>query len=135
MFILFGFFNSVKIRKQIHFKESRMLRKWVVGLCFSFFMSVLMAASVTATEDEELAQTVFELERSVAILQLSKANLEDYKVMNEKMTSLENRVDFFAVLTLLLCVALVILFIQLRNQNKRLLADGQMIKEKVTAEK
>jgi len=112
-----------------------MLHKWVVGLCFSFFMSVLMAASVTATEDEELAQTVFELERSVAILQLSKANLEDYKVMNEKMTSLENRVDFFAVLTLLLCVALVILFIQLRNQNKRLLADGQMIKEKVTAEK
>jgi hypothetical protein len=108
-----------------------MLRRLALSLCISFFT----ITSIAASEGEALTQTVFELERSVAILQLSKANLEDYKVMNEKMTSLENRVDFFAVLTLLLCVALVILFIQLRNQNKRLLADGQMIKEKVTAER
>jgi glucose uptake protein GlcU len=103
-----------------------MLSRLVLGFCFSLFMSALMAAPVTAIEDEEvsedkkLAQTVFELERSVAILQLSKVSLEDYKVMNEKMTSLDNRADFFAVLTLLLCMALVALFIQVRNQKKRL---------------
>lgn len=96
-----------------------MLRRLVIGLCFCFFLS----ASMAATDNEELTQTVFELERSVAILQLSKASLDDYQVMSEKMThiaSLESRVDFLSNVTFLLCVALLIFFFQLRRQQKRL---------------
>lgn len=96
-----------------------MLCRLVFFLCLSFFATTLIAAS----EDETaMQQTLFELERSVAILQLSKANLEDYKNMNEKVTSLENRADFFAVLTLILCFISVALFVGLRHQHKRLLA-------------
>ncbi|ETX12699.1 hypothetical protein MUS1_02560 [Marinomonas ushuaiensis DSM 15871] len=104
-----------------------MLTRLALILCFSFFMSASMATTVVETEtkanNEELTQTVFELERSVAILQLSKASLDDYQIMSEKMAhieSLESRVDFFAVLTFLLCLALVVLFVQVRNQHKRL---------------
>lgn len=96
-----------------------MLFRLVFILCLSFFTTTLIAAS---EDDTEMQQTVFELERSVAILQLSKANLEDYKSMNEKVMSLESRVDFFAVLTLVLCFILVALFVGLRHQHKRLLA-------------
>lgn len=120
-----------------------MLRKWVVGLCFSFFMTALMAAPVTAIEDEELLedkklrQTVFELERSVAILQLSKASLDDYQIMSEKMAhmvSLESRVDFLNYVTFLLCIALLIVFFQLHRQQKRLLFFEQIKKEDVKTE-
>ncbi|MFT2097986.1 hypothetical protein ACMUMQ_06455 [Marinomonas sp. 2405UD66-6] len=95
-----------------------MLRKWVLSLCISVFAMTLVAAP----EEKAIEQTMFELERSVAILQLSKANLEDYKSMNDKVMSLENRVDFFAVLTLVLCFILAVLFVFLCNQHKRLLA-------------
>ncbi|MBD5770987.1 hypothetical protein [Marinomonas colpomeniae] len=96
-----------------------MLSRLVLG--FSFFMSALMAAPVTATEDEQLTQTVFELERSVAILQLSKANLDDYQTMHSKVVSLESRVSFLGNVTFLLCVGLVIVFFQLHRQKKRFL--------------
>ena len=104
-----------------------MLTRLAFILCLSLFMSASMAASEESSveESEELAQTVFELERSVAILQLSKASLEDYQVMNEKMAriaSLEGRVEFFAVLTFILCIALVALSLQVRHQHKRLQA-------------
>ncbi len=98
-----------------------MLSRLVLGLCFSFFMSALMAAPVTATEDEELTQTVFELERSVAILQLSKSNLEDYQVMNAKVVSLENKVNFLSAFIFFLSIGFVMFSLQLRRQQKRLL--------------
>lgn len=103
-----------------------MLYRLLLCLILGSFVSVSsMAATKTSEDQKTLEQTVFELERSVAILQLSTASLGDYQSLSTKMAhvkSLEYRVNFLGNLTFLLCMALVVFFFKLRNQQKRLLA-------------
>ncbi|ETI60831.1 hypothetical protein [Marinomonas profundimaris] len=102
-----------------------MLYRLVLSVFLVFCLSTSIAATSASKEQQKLAQTVFELERNVAILQMSTLSLEDYQVIDEKMAqvlSLEYRVNFLGNLTFLLCMALVVFFFQLRKQNKRLLA-------------
>ena len=94
-----------------------MRSRLVLALFISFFMTVVMAE----TNNEKLPKAVFELERSVAILQLSKSNLEDYQTMDDKVASLEKTVYFLGTLTLLLSIGFVVFFLHLRRQQKRLL--------------
>ncbi|MGB0782464.1 MAG: hypothetical protein ACPGRG_04780 [Marinomonas sp.] len=102
-----------------------MLHKIVLCLCLAGFMSSSMAAKDVTADQKKLAQTVFELERSVAILQLSTASLGDYQSLSTKMAhvkSLEYRVNFLGNLTFLLCMSLVVFFFRLRHQQKRVAA-------------
>lgn len=102
-----------------------MLYRLLLCLLLTSFVSVSMAATKASEDQKKLTQTVFELERSVAILQLSTASLGDYQSLSTKMAnvkSLEYRVNFLGNLTFLLCMALVVFFFKLRNQQKRLLA-------------
>ena len=102
-----------------------MLYRLLLCLLLGSFVSVSMAANNVSEDQQKLTQTVFELERSVAILQLSTASLGDYQSLATKMVhvkSLEYRVNFLGNLTFLLCMALVVFFFKLRNQQKRLLA-------------
>ncbi|NVK71873.1 MAG: hypothetical protein HWE24_00230 [Oceanospirillaceae bacterium] len=102
-----------------------MLYRVLLCLVLGCFVSVSMAATKASEDQKKLAQTVFELERSVAILQVSTASLGDYQSLSTKMAhikSLEYRVNFLGNLTFLLCMALVVFFFKLRGQQKRLLA-------------
>lgn len=101
-----------------------MFYRVIVSVFLVFFMTTTMAAKEANKDTKTLTQTVFELERSLAILQLSTASLGDYQSLDKKIaqvTSLENRVNFLGNLTFLLCMALAVFFFQLRKQNKRLL--------------
>jgi len=102
-----------------------MLYRLVLSVFLVFFVTTSMAAQEAKKDTKTLTQTVFELERSLAILQLSTASLGDYQSLDKKIAhvkSLEDRVNFLGNLTFLLCMALVVFFFQLRQQNKRLLA-------------
>lgn len=101
-----------------------MLYRLALSVLLVFFVTTSMAAKEESKETRTLTQTVFELERSLAILQLSTASLGDYQSLDQKIAqvkSLEDRVNFLGNLTFLLCMALVVFFFQLRKQNKRLL--------------
>lgn len=107
------------------YRGNVMLYRLLLCLLLGSFVSVSMAANNVSEDQQKLTQTVFELERSVAILQLSTASLGDYQSLATKMAhvkSLEYRVNFLGNLTFLLCMALVVFFFKLRNQQKRLLA-------------
>jgi hypothetical protein len=102
-----------------------MLYRVLFCIFLSGFASFSMAEKTVSEDPKELAQTVFELERSVAILQLSTASLGDYQSLSTKITnvkSLEYRVNFLGNLTFLLFMTLVVLFVKLHHQNKRLSA-------------
>jgi hypothetical protein len=102
-----------------------MLYRLLFCLFLGGFVSFSMAAQTPAEDQKKLAKTVFELERSVAILQLSTASLGDYQSLSTKMAhvkSLEYRVNFLGNLTFLLFMSLVVFFFKLRHQQKRLLA-------------
>jgi hypothetical protein len=114
-----------------------MLYRLLLCLFLGGFVSVSMAAQTMPEDQQKLAQTVFDLERSVAILQLSTASLGDYQSLSTKMAhvkSLEYRVNFLGNLTFLLCMALVVFFFKLRNQQKRLQALENRIDEKAKSD-
>lgn len=102
-----------------------MLYRFLLCLLIGSFTTAAMAADDVSGDQQQLAKTVFELERSVAILQVSTASLGDYQSLATKLShvkSLEYRVNFLGNLTFLLCMTLVVFFFKLRNQQKRLLA-------------
>ncbi|MDB4837902.1 hypothetical protein OAH87_05470 [Marinomonas sp.] len=82
--------------------------------------SVVKTVENVTDKTKEMAQTMFELERGVAILQLSKANLDDYRNMEKSLMSLGAVVDFFAALTCALLIALVVLIVQVHRLKARL---------------
>ncbi|MBJ7537887.1 hypothetical protein [Marinomonas transparens] len=101
-------------------------------LCFLLSGVVTLSMAEEAPDNDKLSQTVFELERSVAMLQLSTARLEDYKTLDRRVSVLEGRVSFLSVLAFLLFVAGGISLFQLHRQHKRLfvLEKGHMAAEK-----
>ena len=110
-----------------------MLYRLVFCVLFSCFVSFVMAEQSVGVDEKTLAKTVVELERSVAILQLSTASLGDYQSLATKMAhvnALEYRVNFLGNLTFLLFMSLVVFFFRLRHQQKRLLALEQRESEK-----
>ena len=114
-----------------------MLYRLLLCLFLGSFVSFSMAADKVSDDQKKLAQTVFELERSVAILQLSTASLGDYQSLSTKIAhvkSLEYRVNFLGNLTFLLCMALVVFFFKLRSQQKRLLALENRESDKVSGQ-
>ncbi|MCW4630844.1 MULTISPECIES: hypothetical protein [Marinomonas] len=110
-----------------------MLYRLVLCVFLSFLASFSMAEQMSAEDEKKLAKTVVELERSVAVLQLSTASLGDYQSLATKIAhvnALEYRVNFLGNLTFLLFMSLVVFFFKLRHQQKRLLALEQREIEK-----
>ena len=129
-----------------------MLVRWFLCLCIGLFSTGLFLNESIANEsldsdppsvekveavkqDKDAAQTLFELERSVAILQLSKANLEDYYSMEKSVTSLRSVVDFFAVMTFLLLIGLVVLIMQMRRLKAKLMMTEKMLEKALNVDK
>ncbi|GGN29503.1 MULTISPECIES: hypothetical protein [Marinomonas] len=110
-----------------------MLYRLLFCLFLSCSVTFSMAEQSSVEEEGKLAKTVVELERSVAVLQLSTASLGDYQTLATKMAhvnALEYRVNFLGNLTFLLFMSLVVFFFKLRHQQKRLLALEQRETEK-----
>lgn len=122
-----------------------MLVRWFLCLCIGLLSAGLFAneafadgekpAGEVVEEDKDVAQTLFELERSVAILQLSKANLEDYYSMEKSVISLRSVVDFFAVITFILLIGLVVLIMQIRRLKAKLMMTEQILEKELNVDK
>ena len=68
-----------------------MLYRVLLCIFLSVFASFSMAEKSVSEPPKELAQKVFELERSVAILQLSTASLGDYQSLSTKIISVKSK--------------------------------------------
>ncbi|WP_041651396.1 hypothetical protein [Marinomonas posidonica] len=95
--------------------------KQVFLLMLIMMPSALMAQSqVTEEASSSLDRTVFELERSNAILQLSKASSEDLNALRDEAMVIGENVDFLLNLVFLLVVALLVLGWRSHKQNQRI---------------
>ncbi|MCV2401717.1 hypothetical protein OFY17_02355 [Marinomonas sp. C2222] len=129
-----------------------MLVRCLLCLCIGLFSTGLFSNESIANEsvdnenpavetveevkqDKDVAQTLFELERSVAILQLSKANLDDYYSMEKSVISLRSVVDFFAVMTFILLIGLVVLIMQMRRLKAKLMMTEQILEKELNVDK
>ncbi|MGR0279325.1 hypothetical protein ACUM5Y_09750 [Marinomonas dokdonensis] len=107
-----------------------MLFRCLIGILWMAVLSVPAQAdsnepSTSAIEEkpEALAEKVFELERSLAILQLSTARLSDYQSLAEQVAenrSLQDKVSFLICFVFIMLVALVVVAYQLWNTQKAL---------------
>lgn len=126
-----------------------MLVRWFLYLCIGLFSAGLLANEVPSTksldveksavetvgQEKDIEQTLFELERSVAILQLSKANLDDYYRMEKSIISLRSVVDFFAVITFILLIGGVVLIMQMRRFKAKLMMTEQALQKELNVDK
>ncbi|WP_394181705.1 hypothetical protein [Marinomonas posidonica] len=95
--------------------------KQVFWLVIIMLSQTVMAQSQLINEPlSSLDQTVFELERSNAILQLSKASSEELNALRDEVTTVRDKVDFLSNLLFLLVVALLILGWRSHKQHQRL---------------
>ncbi|RBO84662.1 hypothetical protein [Marinomonas aquiplantarum] len=106
---------------------------WVVIIMLS--QAVMAQAQSTNEPSSSLDQTVFELERSNAILQLSKASSEELNALRDEMVAVSDQVDVLSNLLFLLVVAFCVLGWRSHKQNQRLeqlerqLTEGLNVKE------
>ncbi|AEF56032.1 hypothetical protein Mar181_3005 [Marinomonas posidonica IVIA-Po-181] len=114
IFIELGCSNRENDREWIMLKQ-------VFLLMLIMMPSALMAQSqVTEEASSSLDRTVFELERSNAILQLSKASSEDLNALRDEAMVIGENVDFLLNLVFLLVVALLVLGWRSHKQNQRI---------------
>lgn len=114
VFIELGCSNRENDREWIMLKQ-------VFLLMLIMMPSALMAQSqVTEEASSSLDRTVFELERSNAILQLSKASSEDLNALRDEAMVIGENVDFLLNLVFLLVVALLVLAWRSHKQNQRI---------------
>ncbi|MEO9653915.1 hypothetical protein [Marinomonas sp.] len=108
-----------------------LFQRVAIALFIGLFSLSLQASSSQQTlpheniadEPDNLAETVFELERSLAILQLSTARLSDYQSLAEHVAenrSLQDKVNFLICFVFIMLVALLVVAYQLRNTQKAL---------------
>ena len=112
--------ESSCVNNRINGQEWIMLKQvfWVVIIMLS--QAVMAQAQSTNEPSSSLDQTVFELERSNAILQLSKASSEELNALRYEMVAVSDQVDVLSNLMFLLVVAFCVLGWRSHKQNQRL---------------
>ncbi|GAB3488043.1 hypothetical protein [Marinomonas epiphytica] len=106
-----------------------LVRRYLALLLITLFSVTTLANDASANRSNEteientLASTVFELERSLAILQLSSVRQSDYQVLAEQVAAnhtLQSKVDFLIVFCALLFLSLIWLIVRVHQQHKQL---------------
>ncbi|WP_353667210.1 hypothetical protein [Marinomonas sp. THO17] len=103
-----------------------MLKQMMVILLVAFSGKVMAQAilseqevSVEPKEMKEFKQDIFELERSLAILQLAKASTEEVAELRQTLLTQQERLDILMNVMFLLLVSLILMAWKLGALKKR----------------
>ena len=106
----------------------------ILFLCLlgGFSLPIMAQQSPADNATQSVQKKLVELERSLAILQVSSATTDDYQALETQIESLRNklnkkpqvtdRINFLSNLVFLMCVALLLCLFQLRRQSRQLSA-------------
>ncbi|REG82617.1 hypothetical protein [Marinomonas pollencensis] len=107
-------------------------RIFIFCLLSGFALPAMALQSQPDKETQRLAEKVIELERSLAILQISTATSDDYQALESQIETLSSqqktsqqataRINFLSNLVFLMFVALLLCLFQLRRQSRQLSA-------------